>query len=515
MAIGAVVAGLATVGSALIGRNSARKAADEAAERAALQPFRVSGPGGFGNIDPQNGTINFGGSQQTQQLANQALRLQQGLFFGDIARPGAPIGGANGGGGRGLRKPTPPTKPTNQSSTAELLSQWERMNPRPSEFQIKAGRRFGDNFTGDDLNREMGVAIQNWERQRQTIKLQDEARQKQIKTENNRTNAQYQRELQKYQQDLKRYNTQVAQQKKNAQQAGKTTGGGSPQNVTGGSAPNSGGTAGGLLGGATNRPAGGITAPGQGSPLGGQGDGLDISGLFSGLDPRQEAQRDVFGATALEASKFLDFNPETAAQTEFDLRMKLLNPEFKRQQVALDDKLFGRGLSGATAGFGAQRRLYGAQGDLTNQAAVESIGSARNERNTLFGQFMTALSGQAGLNELNRSLQSGERDLALRSGLFGLQSGALNQYLQLSHGVPLDYANLALQASGAGANAGANAAQFINQQGQSDLGLYSSIGSSVGNAIGGLFGGGGGGGFSAPGTPSNFTNYGQSFGLFG
>lgn len=168
--------------------------------------------------------------------------------------------------------------------------------------------------------------------------------------------------------------------------------------------------------------------------------GQALDPTMSGLSPAQQQMMGQYGqmgqqafgaAQPIGAFQAPQFDMEAAASKEYGLLESLLKPGQERARTGLEERLFARGMLGATGGaqqLGAQEEAFGQQ---RTAAAQQAIGSARaaqaqqygqalsahqmgvSQQQQMFGQGMMATQAGQRLAELQRGLQSPERRLAL------------------------------------------------------------------------------------------------------
>jgi hypothetical protein len=167
-----------------------------------------------------------------------------------------------------------------------------------------------------------------------------------------------------------------------------------------------------------------------------------LSPTMAGLSPSQQAamrQYGTLGAQAFGAAGPMGafqapkFDLEGAAQREYGMLEKLLQPGQEKARTGLEDTLFARGMLGSTGGaeqLGAQQKAFEQQRTAAAQQAIGSARAAQQQQyaqalgayqadiarqQQMFGQGMMATQAGQQLAEQARSLESPERKMALQT----------------------------------------------------------------------------------------------------
>jgi hypothetical protein len=179
----------------------------------------------------------------------------------------------------------------------------------------------------------------------------------------------------------------------------------------------------------------------------------NLPGL-TGYQQSQMQQLGMMGAGALGqaqagmpgAFQAPQFDVEGAAQREFGMLSRLMEPGQQQARSAQEQRLFAQGRLGSSGGMMQQRALGEAQEQQRLQAAQQAIASGRaaqqqmfgqaaqgqqlnlGRQQQLFGQGMMATQAAGNLQELQRTLQSPERQQQIQQQAASLGM-SIDQYI--------------------------------------------------------------------------------------
>jgi hypothetical protein len=179
-------------------------------------------------------------------------------------------------------------------------------------------------------------------------------------------------------------------------------------------------------GGGSSSSSGIMTTPVHG---GGLFDTNINTGQISLTQPMREAQQNLFsyakgidpfqkqaGALGLGfLNQVGSFDPFEAAATQAGRMNDIMAPEWNRQNLSLENRLFQQGRLGSTGGSQQQGALYEAQNQQQAKNLVDALGQAQNIQGNL----------------INRGLLLGKTPMQMQTqalnNLFGMNTSALNQ----------------------------------------------------------------------------------------
>ena len=135
--------------------------------------------------------------------------------------------------------------------------------------------------------------------------------------------------------------------------------------------------------------------------------GFDGDVLTQQLSPEYQALRDQLlaqGAQGLQ--QFQTFDPTEAGQLFSQQLGALAAPQEKQQRLALENRLFQQGLTGASGGQQRTEALLGAQALAAGQRDLTGLQLGQQQQGRLFEQALGGIQGATTLDQLLQNQQS-------------------------------------------------------------------------------------------------------------